>query len=383
MLGNPAAADAPKRRLEDSGCSDIERLDGKPKRWCARWLITWVARSLGLHGQCSPRPSPLPDSEAAPIPLPEHDRNAPPSSHSDSKAPPEPDTARMQSPLCTLAPTRIGLYGMDLKRYGSKAELYQKVNIVFECESLMKRVMILRGENHDTYIMATEDLEPGAREIMVVPAHQVLGGFGEGTLVQLDDTVDHHGFRGPPHCVPWSLPQGDQTVVSYKQDTPWFAGELNGKMYHVLRMMDRRGQSDLDIAGLGRASRTSQYNFHDDFQDDSGKYPPKYIWRQSSSTCPLGFHLREIQPEPYDSKNCFAPGSHKHFKESQQDIYAGQLFVLLCAQLQASKQKQTHKGALQVQWRIEHERGKIEPVIPRMATQRPILLAQGMPVRVA
>jgi hypothetical protein len=272
---------------------------------------------------------------------------------------------------------------MDLKRYGSKAELYQKVNIVFECESLMKRVMILRGENHDTYIMATEDLEPGAREIMVVPAHQVLGGFGEGTLVQLDDTVDHHGFRGPPHCVPWSLPQGDQTVVSYKQDTPWFAGELNGKMYYVLRMMDRRGQSDLDIAGLGRASRTSQYNFHDDFQDDSGKYPPKYIWRQSSSTCPLGFHLREIQPEPYDSKNCFAPGSHKHFKESQQDIYAGQLFVLLCAQLQASKQKQTHKGALQVQWRIEHERGKIEPVIPRMATQRPILLAQGMPVRVA
>ena len=59
------------------------------------------------------------------------------------------------------------------------------------------------------------------------------------------------------------------------------------------------------------------------------------------------------------------------------------LLLLLCAKLQASTQKQTRKGALQVQWAIEYKNSTIKPVIPRMATRIPSRLLLGMPVRVA
>ena len=131
-------------------------MDSEPKRRfiiIISGFISWVAQSLGLPGQCSSKPNqyrPLPVSEATPIPHPEHDLNAPPTALPVSEAPP--------SQLLSLAPARAdrtqhgcrfdmnwienrhSLYGMDLKRYDSKAELYQNVDIVIECKSFMKDV---------------------------------------------------------------------------------------------------------------------------------------------------------------------------------------------------------------------------------------------------
>ena len=302
-------------------------MDSEPKRRfiiIISGFISWVAQSLGLPGQFCSKPNqyrPLPDSEATPIPHLEHDLNAPPTALPVSEAPP--------SQLLSLAPPRAdltqhgsrfdmkwiedrhSLYGMDLKRYGSKAELYQNVDIVIECKSFMKDVLILRGKWDDTYIMATED--PIRSEGILVHAHQVLGGFGQGKL-GCTCTASHGCPHQAHYYVPWSLPQGDQTVVSCRQE--------QSKMYHVLRELDHKGWT-LDIVGLGQANRTLQYHFPDDCQDVSGQYPPKYTWMPPSSTCALGFHLRETQQEPYDFKNCFAPGWCTRFTESQQDPYAG------------------------------------------------------------
>ena len=172
------------------------------------------------------------------------------------------------------------------------------MDIIIECESLVKGVSILRGKHNDTYIMATMD------DAITVPEHQVLGAFGAGTMRTLSpDNL---------HTLPWSLPQGNQTVVSYRQVSRWYTGELISKINQVLWMMERErssGQSDLDIVGLGRASRTWTLD------SDSGHWP-KYTWTQTSSTCPLGFVLRETQQEPRDSSNCFTTGTTR-------DLYAG------------------------------------------------------------
>ena len=166
----------------------------------------------------SSEPIPLLDLGAALIPLPQHD--------------PQPQSPPMEFRPAPVhhSPCRRTGRRQSLKKYKSDVDLYKATDIIINCQSSMDGVRIMRDKDYNTYLMSTK------AHPLTMPAHAVLGGFGTGTLEARNRRGCHRLGR---HSLPWSLPEGDQTMVSrvpYHELAAWSQALHNNKHHGTCGM---------------------------------------------------------------------------------------------------------------------------------------------------